>query len=82
MLFYTLDPDFHGSGIGKRIVTFCVDTAKKNGYKAIRLDIVPGNIPAKHLYEGFGFKYIGDEDVRPDIEHIPKFSLFELNFDD
>ena len=77
-----VDPKLHGKGLGKEIVRFCIDNAKENGYKAIRLDIVPGNVPAKHLYEGFGFNYIGDEDVRPDVEHIQAFSLYELNFDD
>ena len=76
-----VDPELQGKGLGKEIVGFCIDTAKKNGFKAIRLDIVPGNVPAKHLYEGLGFSYIGDEDVRPDVEHIPEFSLYELNFD-
>lgn len=77
-----VDPILHGNGLGKEIVEFCIDTAKKNGFKAIRLDIVPGNVPARHLYESFGFSYIGDEDVRPDVEHIPAFSLYELNFYD
>ena len=77
-----VDPELHGSGIGKEIVRFCIDTSKKSGFKAIRLDIVPGNVPAKCLYEGLGFTYIGNEDVRPEVEHIPEFSLFELNFDD
>ena len=35
-----------------------------------------------HLYESLGFTYIGDEDVRPEVEHIPAFSLYELNFDE
>ena len=77
-----VDPELCGTGIGKEIVGFCIDTARKNGFKAIRLDIVPGNVPARHLYESFGFTYIGDEDVRPNVEHIPEFSLYELNFDD
>ncbi len=77
-----VDPEIHGAGIGKEIVRFCIDTAKKNGFKAIRLDIVPGNAPAKHLYEGLGFAYIGDEDVRPEVKHISEFSLYELNLDE
>ncbi len=75
-----VDPSLQGTGIGRDIISFCIDTAKADGAKAIRLDIVPGNIPAKKLYESFGFSYVGDEDVRPDIEHIPAFSLYELNF--
>ncbi len=77
-----VDPDIHGTGTGRKIVEFCIDTARNNGCKAIRLDIVPGNAPAKHLYESLGFKHIGDEDVRPEVEHIPAFSLYELNFDE
>ncbi len=77
-----VEPKLHGSGLGKEIVGFCIDNAKNHGYKAVRLDIVPGNVPAKHLYEGFGFNYIGDSDIRPEVEHISKFSLYELNFDD
>lgn len=76
-----VDPKLHSTGLGKEIVGFCIDTAKKRGLRAIRLDIVPGNAPAKHLYESLGFTYIGDEDVRPDVEHVSKFSLYELNFD-
>lgn len=75
-------PGMHKTGIGKRIVGFCIDKAKEEGYKGIRLDFVPGNEPAKHLYEGCGFSYVGDEDVRPEIEHIPYFSLLEMYFDD
>lgn len=77
-----VDPTRRGTGLGKELVRFCIDTAKKSGYKAIRLDIVPTNTPARHLYEGFGFRYAGEEDVRPDIEDIPIFRLYELNFDE
>lgn len=77
-----VEPDLHGTGLGKKIVEFCIDTARNSGFRAIRLDIVPDNHPAKHLYESVGFTYVGDEDVRPEVEHIPKFSMYELNFDD
>ena len=75
-----VDPDRKGSGLGKELVRFCIDTAKRSGFKAIRLDIVPANTPAQHLYESFGFSYAGEENVRPDIEDIPTFRLYELNF--
>ncbi len=76
-----VDPELSGTGIGKELVSFCIETAKQSGFKAIRLDIVPNNTPAQHLYEGFGFSCAGEADVRPDIEDIPRFRLYELNFD-
>ena len=72
-------PDMQGNGIGKSMVRFCVDHAKDQGYRALRLDVVPGNIPARRLYKACGFRYVGDIDLRRDIG-IPLFSMYELNF--
>ncbi len=77
-----VDPDCQGSGIGKEILNYCINMAKQSGFKAIRLDIVPDNIPAQRLYEGFGFRCAGEADVRPEVKHIPLFRLYELNFDE
>lgn len=66
-------------GIGKRIVQFCINYSKAHDYKAIRLDVVPDNTPAKKLYESFGFKYVCDNELGRGYKHIPTFSLYELN---
>ena len=71
--------ELQGRGLGKRIVRFCIDFARKHGYKAIRLDVVPTNFPAKKLYEQCGFNYLGDIDLERGYEHIPLFSMYELN---
>ena len=71
--------DLQGRGIGKQIVEFVVDLARKQGYKAIRLDVVPTNYPAKRLYEQLGFGYFGDVDLERGFEDIPLFSMYELN---
>ena len=73
-------PSMQGKGIGKQLVEFCVDYAKSRGYQAIRLDAVPDNIPARKLYEKCGFQYAGDVDLERNIEEIPLFSMYELNF--
>ncbi len=75
----TTKTDIRGKGLGKEIVTFCVDYAKEQGMKGIRLDVVPDNIPAKKLYEKCGFQYVGDVDLERGIEAIPVFSMYELN---
>ena len=68
-----------GKGIGKLIAQFVIDFAREHGYKAIRLDVVPTNYPAKKLYEQCGFSYLGDFDLGRGYEHIPLFSMYELN---
>ena len=75
------DQSYKGKGIGKFMTKYCIDYAKENGYKAIRLDVVPENDPAKKLYEKCGFKYIEDVDLERNIVGIPLFSMYELNFD-
>lgn len=83
MVIHTLasDPDMYKQGISKFMVEFCIKTAKENQYKAVRLDVVPDNIPAKKLYEGMGFDYACDRDIARGFDHIPLFSLYEFNFD-
>ena len=83
MVCHTLavSPDVQGKGVGKQMVEFCVQYAKDNGYKGVRLDVVPDNIPARRLYEKCGFRYVGDVDLEREIEEIPLFSMYEFNFD-
>lgn len=82
LVIHTLavDPELYGNNIGQFMVTYCIDYARKNGYKAIRLDVVPDNIPAKHLYEKLGFKHAGTKDLERNIPEIPVFDLYEYVF--
>ena len=70
-----------GKGIAKAMTAFAIKYAKEHGFKAIRLDVVPTNLPARRLYEGLGFHYAGDYDLKKGVEKIPLFSMYELNFD-
>lgn len=74
-----VDPKNPGQGIGTKIIKFCADKAKTENYKAIRVDIVPTNYPARRLFEKNGFAYVGDADLELTIGDIPEFSLYELN---
>ena len=82
MVCHTLatSPDTQGKGIGRRMVEFCIQYAKDMGYKAVRLDVVPDNFPAKRLYEKCGFQYVGDVDLERGIEDIPIFSMYECTW--
>lgn len=81
LVLHTLavSPVCYGQGIGSKMVALCIQYARKNGYKAIRLDVVPGNVPAIRLYEKMGFTYAGTADLLRGIEDIPLFDLYELN---
>ena len=74
-----IEPSLQGKGLGKQIVEFCIQRAKALGYKAIRLDVVPSNLPALKLYLKCGFRYVGDADLKRGYKEIPVFSLLELN---
>lgn len=75
-----VDPDMYGNGIAGRMVRFSLDTAKERGYKALRLDVVPTNTPARALYEKEGFTFAGEKDLGRGYDYIPTFVLYEMNF--
>lgn len=56
MNIYTL-PEYRGHGVGRRIVEFLIDDAKKRGTEKIYLESAKG---AKHLYEEIGFSDMQD----------------------
>ena len=72
-------PEAHGRKLGRKIVDFCIATAKEKGYKSIRLDVVPTNLPAKKLYESSGFQKIGDYDLELGDERLNPLTLYEYN---
>lgn len=50
-------PSHHGSGLAAFMVKEAIRMAEKNGQKAVRLDVLSGNLPAVQLYESMGFEY-------------------------
>ena len=75
-----IEPDRQRGGIGSEILRFAASRAKSEGYRAVRADIVPENLPARRLFEMNGFTYAGDADLRRDIGKVPLFSLYERNW--
>ena len=51
-------PGYHGHGLGKKLVGAAAGLATQAGCRAIRLDVLEGNLPARWLYERMGFHYI------------------------
>lgn len=82
MILHTLavDPALSGKGIATRVIDYCIAKGKEEGYKALRLDIVPGNLPAEKLYLKNGFSFAGEADLERGIDRIPFFRLYEKNW--
>ena len=51
-------PAYQGQGLAKRLVRAAGRIAVENGCRAVRLDVLEGNLPAKKLYESVEFQYI------------------------
>lgn len=52
-------PSKSGCGMGKAMVRFAEEEAKRRGLKAVRLDTGAQNTPAAALYRGLGFELAG-----------------------
>lgn len=74
-----IDPSMQGHGFASEVIGFCIDEARSKDYKAIRIDVIPDNYPARNLFEKNGFEYVGDVDLELDMGNNPAFSLYELN---
>lgn len=74
-----VDPGFARQGVAKFMVEQCIALAEKGGFRAVRLDVVPGNAPAERLYKKAGFTFAGTKDLRRNIKEVPVFDLYEIN---
>lgn len=83
LVIHTLatDPEAYHRGLGRKMVEYCIETAKMSGYKSVRLDAVPTNTPARGLYEKMGFYFAGEKDLKRGIEEIPLFALYGMDFE-
>lgn len=70
-------PDFSGMGYAKELVAKAILTAKEQGRKAVRLDVLSGNIPAERLYTGMGFQYVDALRMYYEDTGWTQFKLFE-----
>ena len=64
-------------GYAKAMVQKAIDIAIETGMKAIRLDVLGGNIPAERLYQGFGFRYMATLKMYYEDTGWTDFKLYE-----
>ncbi len=70
-------PSFSGRGYAKELVAYALMYAREKNQKAVRLDVLSGNLPAEKLYTKAGFEF--REEIRMYYEDTgwTKFRLFE-----
>lgn len=61
-----VDPQEKGQGIAGEMLRFAAEQAKREGKEALRLDTYAQNLPAKKLYEKFGFTQIASDVLHPE----------------
>lgn len=81
LVIHTLaaDPSSGRRGVGGYMVDRCAEAARRRGARALRLDVVPGNLPAIRLYLSRGFRFAGARDLKRPLAGIPLYELYELN---
>jgi DNA-binding MarR family transcriptional regulator/GNAT superfamily N-acetyltransferase len=53
--WFLIEPEFRGTGLGRRLMTVAIDYCKEKQFKRVFLWTFQGLDAARHLYEKFGF---------------------------
>lgn len=69
--------DYFGNKVSDLMMDFILKEAKKDGMKAVRLDVVERNEPAIRLYERHGFQYTGTIDEGLSEYGLPWFKTYQ-----
>ncbi|HEX3076413.1 MAG TPA: GNAT family N-acetyltransferase [Lachnospiraceae bacterium] len=75
---FAVHPDYMKVGIGKALMDFAEQESRKQGMRAIRLDVYENNIPAIKLYEKSGYQYVDTVDLGLSEYGLDWFKLYEL----
>ncbi len=70
-------PEYRGRALGNTILELAGELAKQQGKRAIRLDVLESNLPARYLYEKNGFIFRGKEHWYAENTGWTDFLLYE-----
>lgn len=68
---------FQGQGIAQKMIQEAARIARKKQQKAVRLDVLTSNIPARKLYVKMGFQYIDTVKIFYEDTGLADFMLYE-----
>lgn len=74
---FVVSPEKLNQGIGKLLLDFAEKYAEENNVRALRLDVYEKNVPAIHLYEKCGYKYIDTVSLGLEEYGLDWFKLYE-----
>ncbi len=74
-------PDFQRKGISNAMVDHAILLARRKGHKAMRLDVLEGNIPAERLYPKHGFGHITTVEIFYEDTGLANYKLYELSLE-
>ncbi len=72
-----VNPIYQNTGVGRKLVQEAIKIAKSKGDKAVRLDALGTNLPAQHMYQSNGFKYIDKLNLYADNTGWIDFFFYE-----
>lgn len=72
-------PELQGKGIAGAMVRKLLEIAESTGQKAVRLDVLGGNLPAEQLYRKYGFQYVDTVQMFYEDTGWTDFKLYEYN---
>ena len=70
-------PSYHGRGFARELVAAAKGVARGLGHKALRLDVLNGNLPAVRLYESEGFRFVSRVALFYEDTGLTDFLLYE-----
>ena len=73
-------PEYQGRSLGIQLINQIEKLSKNNGKKAVRLDVLKSNIPAKKMYERAGYSLRGEQKLYAENTGITDFLFYEKIF--
>ena len=73
-----IKPKFHRRGVATAMVNHAIAIAKSKGHKAMRLDVLEGNLPAENLYPKHGFNLVATIEMFYEDTGLANYKLYEL----
>lgn len=71
-----VDPDYQGQGIAGQLYQYAEKVAKEKGISYIKTDTFSKNLPAQHVFERIGYRYVADKYMPDKQDRILYFEKY------